>query len=237
MQPLGPLLAIGLALAGAGGAPAALSSLRVKVVGPHPAVIAPVTAPADALVLYHRRCAACHGDNGRGDGPAAAGLMVAPRRFTDAFWQDSETDQHLAKAIVEGGFAVRRSSAMPPHPDLKERASALVAVVRSFRSPTGSIAVQAVRDNGEVIATVTAEADASGAAVVDVKALPPEAVALVGRVSGHADAICRVALPISTTAREALCAAELASATAPPTAPPPAPSSAPAVSVPPQEPR
>lgn len=213
------MLALFLSLAGAGGQ--AAPPLRVKVVGPRPVAVATVAPPAEALAIYLQRCATCHGDKGRGDGPAAAGLMVKPRRFSDAFWQDSESDLHLAKAIVEGGFAVRRSSAMPPHPDLKAHAAGLVAVVRAFRSATGSVAVQTVRENGEVIATFTADADASGAGVVEVRSVPPEAVAVVGRVSGHPEPVCRVPLAADAAPREATCAAELASVAAPsPPAPP-----------------
>lgn len=223
MQPPGALLALFLVL----GAPPAPPTppLRVKVLGPRPAPAAPprpsLRAPPDALVLYRQRCATCHGEGGRGDGPAAAGLMVKPRRFTDAFWQDSESDEHLTRAIVEGGFAVRRSSAMPAHPDLKGQAAGLVAVVRSFRSPTGSVAVQAVREDGEVLATFTAEADASGAAEVLVNALPKGCVGLLGRVSGRAEPWCRMALPSEGAPSVLTCAEELASLSAPaPLAPP-----------------
>ena len=222
MQPLGVWLALLLAV-GAPPAPPAPPTppLRVKVLGPRPAPRAPQKAPQDAMVLYRQRCATCHGESGRGDGPAAAGLTVKPRRFTDAFWQDSASDEHLARAIVEGGFAVRRSSAMPAHPDLKGQAAGLLAVVRSFRSPTGSVAVQAVREYGEVLATFSAEADASGAGEVLVNALPKGCVGLLGRVSGRAEPWCRMPLPSEGVPSVLTCAEELASLSAPsPLAPP-----------------
>jgi mono/diheme cytochrome c family protein len=43
--------------------------------------------------VYAERCSGCHGDTGRGDGPAAAALVPRPRDFTDAaFWRDRTPD-------------------------------------------------------------------------------------------------------------------------------------------------
>ena len=39
--------------------------------------------------VYAERCSGCHGDDGRGDGPAAAALVPKPRNLRDAsFWRD-----------------------------------------------------------------------------------------------------------------------------------------------------
>jgi len=39
--------------------------------------------------VYAERCSGCHGDDGRGDGPAAAALVPKPRNLRDAsFWHD-----------------------------------------------------------------------------------------------------------------------------------------------------
>lgn len=240
------LLALWLAASAAVAAPPAgpaPAAVRVRVVGPRPVDRPSPPVPPSALALYQQRCASCHGTTGRGDGPAAAGLMVKPRRFSDAFWQDSESDAVLTRAILEGGFAVRKSSAMPAHPDLKGDIAGLIAVVRSFRSPTGSVAAQTLRENGEVIATFTAEIDGAGNGVVVVKSLPPDAVAVAGRVSGHPQPVCRVALPTQRPPSELTCAAEVASL-APPHGPPVEPPAEPAASPPvpsppaaPQEPR
>ena len=47
----------------------------------------PVTPDAQSLKhgaeLYQRYCLACHGAEGRGDGPAAGGLEPAPANFRD----------------------------------------------------------------------------------------------------------------------------------------------------------
>lgn len=94
------------------------------------------TIPGSAL--YQARCVTCHGLQGGGDGPAAANIQPKPRAFSDPAWQDSVTDQHLAKVIGGGGLAVGKSGAMPPQPDLAEHPQAmarLIAHVRGLRSP------------------------------------------------------------------------------------------------------
>lgn len=178
--------------------------------GPPSQAMAPRQAPAAGVALFRERCAICHGDAGMGDGPAAKGLMVAPRRFSDAFWQDSVDDAHLATAILQGGFAVKKSSAMPAHPDLVDRVAALIAVVRSMRCPTGGVAIEALREDGVVVATFTADADAKGAGVVEVTRLPAGTVALVGRAAGRALPLCRIPVDASSPPRDASCGLELA---------------------------
>lgn len=89
------------------------------------------TIPGSAL--YQVRCVACHGLDGRGDGPASASLQPKPRAFSDAAWQDSVTDHHLAKVIVGGGLAVGKSGAMPPQSDLGEHPEALQKLIEHLR--------------------------------------------------------------------------------------------------------
>lgn len=47
-------------------------------------------------------CANCHGDTGRGDGPAAPSFNPAPRDFTNAKWQKLRSDGEIFIAITEG---------------------------------------------------------------------------------------------------------------------------------------
>lgn len=94
-------------------------------------------ALAEANEIFVSRCGACHGKEGRGDGPAAAGFDPKPRNFTDSAWQQSVTDEHIEKIIVYGGAAVGKNPAMPPNPDLmpkKETVAALRAHVRLLAS-------------------------------------------------------------------------------------------------------
>jgi len=56
---------------------------------------------ADAKALYVANCGPCHGDKGRGDGPAAAGLNPKPADHSSAAVQ-AETDGALFWKLSEG---------------------------------------------------------------------------------------------------------------------------------------
>ena len=45
-------------------------------------VPAPYTSPASGKAMYRTHCAACHGLEGKGDGPAATALKMAPANLT-----------------------------------------------------------------------------------------------------------------------------------------------------------
>jgi mono/diheme cytochrome c family protein len=91
---------------------------------------------ADATDIFESRCVACHGEEGRGDGPAASNLKPAPIDFHNLKWQKSVDDAIIARAIVYGGSSVGVSAEMAPNPDLENEpgvVAALVEHVRSFR--------------------------------------------------------------------------------------------------------
>lgn len=113
---------------GSGGPPAAPSQ-SVLAAG------APTAAQGEAL--YKQYCAACHGPEGRGNGPAAAGLPVKPADHTNGAVMNKISDAELFKAIKEGGQAAGKSPAMPPWGgSLKdEQIRALVLYVRSLARP------------------------------------------------------------------------------------------------------
>jgi mono/diheme cytochrome c family protein len=56
---------------------------------------------AEARALYVANCGPCHGDKGRGDGPAAPGLNPRPADHTSALVQN-ETDGTLFWKLSEG---------------------------------------------------------------------------------------------------------------------------------------
>lgn len=88
-----------------------------------------------ANTIYQERCSACHGANGRGDGPGSATLTPKPRNYTDTGWQASVTDEQIRKTIVMGGAAVGKSPMMPASPDLDgkpEVVEGLLKIVRKF---------------------------------------------------------------------------------------------------------
>ena len=92
-------------------------------------------AAADVKEVFKSRCAPCHGDSGKGDGPGAAALTPKPHDYTNAAWQDSVKDEDIKKTILYGGATVGKSPAMPANQDLdgKPELDALVTYIRSFK--------------------------------------------------------------------------------------------------------
>lgn len=72
---------------------------------------------AEGALIYADKCAACHGLQGRGDGPQAAALSRAPANFTEQNWMSKATGIGLYRAISEGvtpnmpGFSTELSEA------------------------------------------------------------------------------------------------------------------------------
>ena len=64
--------------------------------------------------MENMRCSACHGDSGKGDGPAAIALNPKPRNYTDCAVMSKKSDAELFKVIKEGGPAVGLSPLMAP---------------------------------------------------------------------------------------------------------------------------
>ena len=90
---------------------------------------------AQARTFYAERCVTCHGPTGRGDGPAAVGLMPRPGDLRAHEWHVKTTDDELARVLVQGGPANAKSPTMPPSLDLESNPAllgALLAVVRGF---------------------------------------------------------------------------------------------------------
>lgn len=88
--------------------------------------------------IYEANCIACHGEGGKGDGPAAGVLKPPPRDHTDKAYMSTLTDEDLKKVIVMGG-AIKGRPLMPSHPQLRgEQLDALVAYVRSLSEGGGS---------------------------------------------------------------------------------------------------
>jgi mono/diheme cytochrome c family protein len=93
--------------------------------------------PSDAALqsarsVYSEKCASCHGDTGKGDGPDASSHNPAPSDFTDRQRLRTETDGELFYKITEGH---------KPMPSFKKRLTEeqrwrLVLLIRSFSSPS-----------------------------------------------------------------------------------------------------
>ncbi len=97
-----------------------------------PAISAQDRAEADAL--FAKKCASCHGVNGDGAGPAAAGLNPKPRNYHDRAWQVATTDEEIEKAIVYGGAAIGKSPNMAANPELQSKPGVVAALREKVRS-------------------------------------------------------------------------------------------------------
>ena len=111
----------------------------------------PPNIPLGARV-FARRCAVCHGPDGRGNGPAAPSLIPRPRDFTLGLFKfkstphgQPPTDDDL-KQIVASGLP---ASAMPYFRDLLGE-SEIDAVVAQFSTPHCFILVANCRSGGVI---------------------------------------------------------------------------------------
>ncbi len=64
--------------------------------------------------LYGQFCASCHGQSGKGDGPAAAALNPKPRDHTNKEYMSKMSEDELLNVIKNGGVSVGKSPLMPP---------------------------------------------------------------------------------------------------------------------------
>jgi mono/diheme cytochrome c family protein len=90
-------------------------------------------AAQSAADLYSEKCAACHGDNGKGDGPAGQAMTPPPQPFSTAL--NGKTDSWIGTVITKGGPAVGMTPAMPPHPTLSsDQVNALIQYIKGLKS-------------------------------------------------------------------------------------------------------
>ena len=78
--------------------------IRQGVIKAYQVPVAPSRPPdlAAARTLYAARCAACHGADGRGDGPAAKGMDPAPTNFHDHERMERRSAYSLYSTITLG---------------------------------------------------------------------------------------------------------------------------------------
>lgn len=102
---------------------------------PAPVAAANAAPQVPGQAKYEQFCSACHGADGKADGPGAVVLNPRPRNFHDVAWHDKVDDAHIHKVIKEGGASVGLSPTMAPwgaalsDPEIDE----IVAYVRSFK--------------------------------------------------------------------------------------------------------
>jgi len=92
---------------------------------------------AEGKKLYLTYCSSCHGDDGKGDGPATQSLPVKPANHTAGAVMNQLTDKFLMEIISKGGSAVGKSPMMPAWGgQFKEnQLRDIVAYVRSIADP------------------------------------------------------------------------------------------------------
>jgi mono/diheme cytochrome c family protein len=109
--------------------------------------------------VYVERCAPCHGDDGRGDGPAAAALEPRPRNLREpAFWEGRSPDR--LRDVVQHG---KPGTMMQPFEGVLSdgEIDAVVEYLRRFRPAAGG---GSGRRDGEVSVARLGEDAARGAA-------------------------------------------------------------------------
>jgi mono/diheme cytochrome c family protein len=92
---------------------------------------------AEGKKLYSSYCSSCHGDNGKGDGVAAASLPVKPADHTNGTVMNQFSDKFLTDIIAKGGSAVNKSGFMPAWGSSlnSKQIGDIVAYVRSIANP------------------------------------------------------------------------------------------------------
>jgi mono/diheme cytochrome c family protein len=92
---------LGLVVLCAGGA-AAMTLLRAPA-SPPPAAIAGEPLLVQGRTVYLARCASCHGESGRGDGPISRGLAGPPvGDLTDTEWKHGDRPEQVLDVIAQG---------------------------------------------------------------------------------------------------------------------------------------
>jgi mono/diheme cytochrome c family protein len=87
--------------------------------------------------LYETYCVTCHGDKGKGNGPAAQSLPVKPADHTNGTVMNPLSDQFLFDIISKGGGAVGKSTFMPAWGSAlnEKQIKDIVAHLRSIAEP------------------------------------------------------------------------------------------------------
>jgi mono/diheme cytochrome c family protein len=91
------------------------------------------TPKEEAQQIFGSRCATCHGQEGRGNGPGAQLLNPKPRNFHDKKFQETVKDSEMEQAIIYGGIAVGRSPKMASNPDLQSKPEVVKALIAHVR--------------------------------------------------------------------------------------------------------
>ncbi len=92
---------------------------------------------AEGKKLYATYCSSCHGDNGKGDGPASKAFSVKAGDHTNGTIMNSVSDKFLFEIISKGGGTVGKSTFMPAWGNQlgEKQINDLIAYIRSIADP------------------------------------------------------------------------------------------------------
>lgn len=146
----------------------AARDLRSAIIDAYGVRTAPVDPPDLALGrrIYAEHCAACHGADGRGDGPAAAGLDPAPSNFHDEQRMGSRTLYGLYSTVTLGV----QGTSMPAFQALSEHERwSVAAYIAQFAASRAASLERASRLLADAVAALKA-ADAGTAQSLAIQA-------------------------------------------------------------------
>ena len=92
--------------------------------------------------VFLQNCAMCHGNEGKGDGPAAPGFNPRPANFTEAKRMATSEEKQL-KIVTNGGASEKLSALMPGFGDSlsDQQLRDVVAFVReNVQAPAAAMA-------------------------------------------------------------------------------------------------
>src|SRR6185436_15343887 len=118
----------------------AISALVLLMVCPQAADAQPAArAGLSGEQLYRTACAACHGNDGRGQPIAVRGFELEPPDFTDCHLTTPEADLDWSSVIHQGGPARAFDRMMPAFGDelSDEEISKVIGHIRTFCAERG----------------------------------------------------------------------------------------------------
>ncbi len=91
---------------------------------------------SDGKQAYDRNCASCHGEDGSGYGPEAAGLDPPPQDLTDPAFHEARTDGEMMW-VLRHGISGTSMAASVGKGLTEEEGWAVIRYIRSLRAVGG----------------------------------------------------------------------------------------------------